>query len=77
MGALYRRGIIMNLTNPKIAIFFLAFLPQFTNPNKGNMTGQLFTAGPGFYPCCTGHLYLDCQHGWIHSLLAQGQPGRS
>lgn len=28
---LYSRGIIMNLTNPKIAIFFLAFLPQFTN----------------------------------------------
>ena len=30
-GALYRRGFIMNLTNPKVAVFFLAFLPQFTN----------------------------------------------
>ncbi len=45
IGALYRRGIIMNLTNPKIAIFFLAFLPQFTNPNEGNMTGQLLLLG--------------------------------
>jgi len=45
MSALYRRGIIMNLTNPKIAIFFLAFLPQFTNPNEGNMTGQLLLLG--------------------------------
>lgn len=42
---LYRRGIIMNLTNPKVAIFFLAFLPQFTDPNAGNMTGQLFLLG--------------------------------
>ena len=31
---LYRRGIVMNLTNPKVAIFFLAFLPQFTDPEK-------------------------------------------
>lgn len=43
--ALYRRGIIMNLTNPKVAIFFLAFLPQFANPETGSMTGQLFTLG--------------------------------
>lgn len=42
---LYRRGIIMNLSNPKVAIFFLAFLPQFTNPNADNMTGQLFLLG--------------------------------
>lgn len=28
---LYRRGIIMNLMNPKVVVFFLAFLPQFTN----------------------------------------------
>lgn len=31
-GALYRRGIIMNVTNPKVCLFFLAFLPQFCNP---------------------------------------------
>ena len=44
-GALYRRGIIMNLTNPKVAIFFLAFLPQFADPAAGNMSGQLFVLG--------------------------------
>ena len=27
----YRRGIIMNVTNPKVTLFFLAFLPQFTD----------------------------------------------
>tara|TARA_B110000305_G_C19424829_1_gene632999 strand:- start:1229 stop:1855 length:627 start_codon:yes stop_codon:yes gene_type:complete len=45
IGALYRRGIIMNLSNPKIAIFFLAFLPQFADPASGNMTLQLFMLG--------------------------------
>ena len=32
---LYSRGIIMNITNPKVAVFFLAFLPQFTNSEYG------------------------------------------
>jgi len=48
VGALYRRGIIMNLSNPKIAVFFLAFLPQFADPAIGNMTFQLFILGAIF-----------------------------
>ncbi|MEX2365099.1 MAG: LysE family translocator [Pseudohongiellaceae bacterium] len=43
--ALYRRGIIMNITNPKVAIFFLAFLPQFASPAHGAMTRQLILLG--------------------------------
>ncbi|MDG1438129.1 MAG: LysE family translocator, partial [Emcibacteraceae bacterium] len=35
LASLYRRGIIMNISNPKISIFFLAFLPQFTDPARG------------------------------------------
>ena len=42
---LFRRGIIMNVTNPKVAIFFLAFLPQFTDPNRGSVALQLITLG--------------------------------
>jgi threonine/homoserine/homoserine lactone efflux protein len=34
-GALFRRGFIMNVLNPKVAIFFLAFLPQFITPGSG------------------------------------------
>lgn len=45
---LYRRGIIMNITNPKVAIFFLAFLPQFTDPEKGSVTIQLLALGAVF-----------------------------
>lgn len=44
-GALYRRGIIMNVTNPKVALFFLALLPQFCNPASGPMWLQIFCLG--------------------------------
>ncbi len=42
---LYKRGIFMNVTNPKVSIFFLAFLPQFTDASKGNVTFQIFLLG--------------------------------
>jgi threonine/homoserine/homoserine lactone efflux protein len=42
---LYRRGIIMNLGNPKVAIFFLAFLPQFASPDAGNIAIQIIMLG--------------------------------
>jgi threonine/homoserine/homoserine lactone efflux protein len=42
---LYYRGIIMNITNPKVSIFFLAFLPQFTNPNLGSVPFQMLLLG--------------------------------
>jgi len=42
---LYRRGIIMNVTNPKVSIFFLAFLPQFADPDRGPLTLQLISFG--------------------------------
>lgn len=42
---LYRRGIIMNVTNPKVSIFFLAFLPQFVNPANGAVSLQMIFLG--------------------------------
>ena len=45
---LYRRGIIMNLTNPKVSLFFLAFLPQFADPRHGSMMLQFFQLGGVF-----------------------------
>ena len=40
----YFTGVVMNLTNPKVAIFFLVFLPQFVN-SSNNVTSQIFLLG--------------------------------
>ena len=44
-GKLYRRGIVMNVTNPKVSIFFLAFLPQFADPERGSLGMQVIQLG--------------------------------
>ena len=41
----YFRGVLMNISNPKVAIFFLAFLPQFTDPSRGSITIQMLMFG--------------------------------
>ena len=46
--ALYARGILMNVTNPKVAIFFLAFLPQFANLSHGVVSVQIVLLGATF-----------------------------
>ncbi len=46
--AMYRRGVLMNLGNPKVAIFFLAFLPQFTDPSQGALWAQVMMLGAIF-----------------------------
>jgi len=42
---LYFRGVIMNIMNPKVSLFFLAFLPQFVNQANGQVTLQIATLG--------------------------------
>lgn len=42
---LYGRGIIMNVTNPKVSLFFLAFLPQFADPSYGPLVPQILMLG--------------------------------
>ena len=42
------RGVVMNLTNPKVLIFFLAFLPQFADPARGGMARQILVLGVVF-----------------------------
>ena len=42
------RGVVMNLTNPKVLIFFLAFLPQFADPAIGPVAPQIAAFGAVF-----------------------------
>jgi len=44
-AALFRRGFIMNVLNPKVAMFFLAFLPQFVAPAAGRVPLQMLLLG--------------------------------
>jgi RhtB (resistance to homoserine/threonine) family protein len=41
----FRQGILVDVLNPKVAIFFMAFLPQFVRPGHGSTPAQLLELG--------------------------------
>jgi threonine/homoserine/homoserine lactone efflux protein len=41
----FLRGIVVNVLNPKTALFFLAFLPQFVDPDRGAVWSQVLVLG--------------------------------
>ena len=45
---IFRRGVIVNVLNPKTALFFLAFLPQFVDPGRGPVLAQVLVLGTLF-----------------------------
>jgi threonine/homoserine/homoserine lactone efflux protein len=45
LSRIYRQGVIVNVLNPKTALFFLAFLPQFVDPDRGAVWPQVAVLG--------------------------------
>lgn len=45
LGRIFSQGVLVAILNPKTALFFFAFLPQFVDPARGSITGQFLTLG--------------------------------
>jgi threonine/homoserine/homoserine lactone efflux protein len=48
LSQLFWQGVLTNVLNPKVALFFLAFLPQFIHPENGNVSLQILLLGLWF-----------------------------
>jgi threonine/homoserine/homoserine lactone efflux protein len=45
LGKVFAQGVMVNVLNPKVALFFVAFLPQFASPESGLFTVQIIVLG--------------------------------
>jgi len=59
LGKIYRQGVTVAVLNPKTALFFIAFLPQFVDSTRGSVAMQLLTLGCLFVlmAVCTDSAY--------------------
>ena len=48
LGLIYRQSVLGNMLNPKVTLFFLAFLPQFVNTQAGHVGAQMALLGAIF-----------------------------
>jgi threonine/homoserine/homoserine lactone efflux protein len=73
LGRAYRQAIVVQLLNPKVALFFLAFLPQFLDPARGPVWSQVLVLGAilgvlGFF--------MDCAYAIVSAAAAGKLRGR-
>jgi threonine/homoserine/homoserine lactone efflux protein len=48
LGGVFAQGVVVNVLNPKTALFFFAFLPQFVDPSSGSVAFQVVVLGVAF-----------------------------
>ncbi|MDR1777914.1 MAG: LysE family translocator [Desulfovibrio sp.] len=77
-AALYRRGVVMNVTNPKVTLFFLAFLPRFCDAGRGNVFWQTIMLG-GLFICATILVFFSVAGlgGRLAAWFARSQRGQA
>ena len=49
LGRVAVDGVLVNVLNPKVGLFFLAFLPQFVDPERGAAAAQILVLGVVFF----------------------------